>query len=396
MPLTAKVGTSLSRPGNIQLGKGSLRRTVRAAVSGTTPQYRVQVFSFDATFGIGSLLVEFENVKNIGWAIYLNDVPEAYFTINQDDPKIARLVGLVGKCHLRIYRGDDLVWTGLLMDADESSRDVVFYAYGYVAALYWLVSDWNQVFTNQTVGSIASTLWTRAKSVITYSNLAFVATGTIQNPATTSGGTTDIVLPNYQLYRKRILFALQELAALSISDTSNSVVFEITHSLTPTFNLWKNRGVVAPVRWQYGGVIADYHHPVSQVWRRNDVYILGADPHVTLLRLEVESVPDEQAWGRRQEPIFLTWVRDQTEMTRTGNLRLKQALRPDVQLSVDLVPNGVIPPGATGALFKLSDSIPIYINRGLTQVNANYRVVGVRVSRADGPEQMTAMLQVAP
>src|SRR3972149_8584957 len=82
------------------------------------PSYRVQVFDVLAggTYGIGTLLAEFENSKSLGWADYLNDVPEAFFTVNQDDPKLSLVAGKQGKAPVRIYRNSDLVgggWCGM-------------------------------------------------------------------------------------------------------------------------------------------------------------------------------------------------------------------------------------------------------------------------------------------
>ena len=63
---------------------------------------------------------------------------------------------------------------------------------------------------------MVSDQWIQAKTTLTNSNLAWVTTGTIQAPVTTSGGGTAIVLPSYKLFQKRILFVFREMSAIGI------------------------------------------------------------------------------------------------------------------------------------------------------------------------------------
>lgn len=358
--------------------------------------YQVQVFAFadTTTFGVGSLVASLENVKNIGWSDYANDVPEAFFTINQDDAKISGLADYVGKAHIRVLRGDRIVFAGLLLESDEADDDAVFYAYGYLAVLYWLLTDWDQEFENSTIATIVHALWQRAKTTLTQTNVAFVTTGGVDEPSTASGGSVPIILPSYPAFYKRILFGLQELAALALSDTTNTVVFEITHSVQPTFHFLKNKGSLRPrSRLTYGGQINSFQRRRTPVHHRNDVKAVGADPHDAVLRKEPVDAADVTVWGRRQEPLFLSWVRDETELDRISKLRLKQAKREDVSLWVGLKANSVIPPGGAGALFGMADSIPVQINRGVTLIDDNFMVVGWQVLvTQNGHEHVRLML----
>lgn len=365
-------------------------------MSNPAPQYRVQVFAFGASYGIGTLLAEFERAKNIGYADTLNDVPEAFFTIDQDDPKLPAVRGYEGKAHVRILRGEDVVWSGWMgMEHDANERDVIFTCYGYLAGLYFLVSDWNVQYTNAQVNTIVSDAWTRAKTTIPNSPLAFVTTGTIEAPVTTSGGATPLVLPKYSLFYKRLLFVLREMAALSISDTTNTVVFEITHAAAPTFNFWKNRGIVRPdVVWAYGDRIVsgfrDYQMPI---YRRNDLLAVGSAPNNTLLRYEWTAAGDVAAYGTRQEPLYFQYVRDQTELQRVTGLRGALAQRVTPDLTLRFYPNAVIPPNATGAGFRMSDQARVRISRGATSIDANFLITGYRVLYVRGNEYLRVSLQ---
>jgi len=367
----------------------------------TAPSYRVQVFDVLAggTYGIGTLLAEFENSKSLGWADYLNDVPEAFFTVNQDDPKLLLVAGKQGKAHVRIYRNSDLVWAGWFgMEVDANETDVILYCYGYLAGLYWLASDWNVQYTSAQINTIVSDAWTRAKTGITSSPVNFVTTGTIEAPVTTSGGATAIVLPTYSEFYKRLLFVMQEMAALGIGDTTNTVVFEITHAAAPTFNFWKNRGTdKADVVWRYGdGLVRGFRDYQLPIYHRNDILAVGSAPNNTLLRYEWSDATDITAYGKRQEPLYLSWVRDQTELQRGTANRGAMALRTNVDIMVQLYANSVVPPGATGAGFRMSDRVKVAIPRGITSIDGYYMVSGVKVLFNRGNEYIRALLQQRP
>lgn len=360
-------------------------------------EYRVQIFAFanTTTFGVGALVAELELAKYIGYADYLNDVPEAFFSLNQEDPKLASLMSYVGRSHIRILRNDQIVWTGWLMDSDESEEDVIFYGYGYTAGLFWSVTDWNQTFIKQQIGQIVSALWTRAKSGLSQSTLGFVTTGTIEAPVTTTGGATPIQLELYTAYHKIILYAMRELAALSIANTGNTVVFEITHSATPTFNLWKDRGAQKPnALLEYGNQILRFRRQRSLVYRRNDLYVVGAAPHNLVLRSNPNDTADFNTWGRRMGSTFFSWARDETELSRAASRRLTLAKREDSDLRLSLKANSVVPPGASGSLFILGDEIPVRINKGVTQINGTYfQVVGHQTIAMRGVEVVHLLLQ---
>jgi hypothetical protein len=365
-----------------------------------TPKYRVLVYAplADSTYGIGAQIAEFAHAKNIGYADTLNDVPDSFFTIDQDDPQLPQIAGYQGRGHVRILRDDVVVWAGWFgMEHDANERDVIFVNFGYLAGLYFLPSDWNVKYTAAEVGTIVSDGWTRAKTTITNSPLNFVATGTIQSPVTTSGGSTSIVLPTYAMFYKRLLFMLREMAALSVSDTTNTVVFEITHS-TPTFNFWKNRGVDHPdIVWAYGDAVvsgfSDYQMPVD---RRTSILGVGSSPTSALLRYEWTAPgADIAEFGARIEPIYLSWVRDQTELTRTTTQRGAIARKTSVDLTIKFAPNSVVPPGGTGAGFRMSDTVRVRVNRGTTQVDATRLITGFRVLVLGGNEYLRVVTRPA-
>ena len=364
-----------------------------------TPQYRVQVFDYldTTTFGIGALLVEFDRPHAIGYGNWLNNVPEAFFTIHQDDSKLTTLRNKGGKVHIRIWRDDSLVWSGWAsFERDTNQHDAIIYCYGYLADLFWLLSDWDQTWTTQTVGQIVTDAWTRAKTTISNSRLNFVATGTIQAPPTVAGGGTPITLPSYRAYNKRLLYLMQEMAAISGSDTGQSTVFEITNSLTPTFNFWADKGtsLSGSVQWKWGdGRVQSFREYGMPVYYRNHVEAIGQQPRDLILRKSIRDDADAAARGRMMEPLFLAWVRDEDELLRSARQRATRAKREDINVQLGFYPGAEEPPGTNSGRFALADTVPIKIARGITNIDREQQVVGYMVAVLNGQEKLQVMLQ---
>jgi hypothetical protein len=358
------------------------------------PRYRVQVWSFGTNFGIGSLVAEFEQGMNVGWATYANDVGEAFFTVNVNDPKLALVKTYLGKAHLRIYRETDLVWGGWFgLEYDATEADVIFYGYSYIVGLYWTESDWNKVYISTSVQTIVSDLWTRATTGVSSSLLKWCTTGTIEAPVTTSGGATAITVPKMTLYNKRLLYLLREMAAMGLSDTTNRVQYEITPA--GVFNFWKNAGSDKPnIVWRYGDdKVARYRDYGMPVYRRNVIPASGAAPNTDLLRTTVQDGTDMLTYGRRSEPVFFEWVRDALELERVAKLRATKAKRDRYDLTLRFYPDTVLPIGATGAGYALLDAPHVIVKHGIVDVDAYMVVVGMQVLFVGGHEYPRALLQ---
>lgn len=362
--------------------------------------YRAELWNSDATFTPLRAIAVCKFAKNIGYADYAQDVPEAFFTLNQDDPMATRIADAmdVGVVHLLIYRDGVLVWTGWVITRNATEEDVVFYAYGYLAGIYWLHSDWNVQYVNAQIDTIVSDHWLRAKNSLSNSMVHWIATGTIEAPVTTSGGSTAIVLPTYSLYWKRILQVMREMTTLGMGDTTNSVLFEMTFERTPKFNFWKDRGTVKPnVVWRYpGAFLRGFIEESSNIYHRNDLLVAGASASDALLRTEVLNAPDSAAMGLRQESVFFAWVRDSVELARGAARRAAVALRPASDLTLIMHPNMVDPPYANGGAWRITDRVRIRIDRGATQVDEMRQITGYQVLQMRGVEHVRVLTQQQP
>ena len=361
----------------------------------------------DNDFDVGNCIAELSHAKNLGYASYINDIGEAFWTVNQDDIRVgSRLRAQEGKGHVKIIRNDtDVVWRGILAEHDANADDVVMYAYGYEHLFYHLLSKWNQTWESTKVagatGRPVNDLWNRAIT-LPYSQLAWASTGTIQAPVTTSNGATDIVLESYKLYWRRILHALKELTAIAASDTTNVCYFELDYSNSPTnnaltFNFWKDNATeLDKVRLTYPDQISNFSDRYVPIYLRNDIKAVGTGAREQLFRSSHETTTGtfgQANFGLRQEPIYLSWVRDESELDRVAKLRAAKAKREDVNVYLRLRPDGpFIPYRATGSGHELGDRMPIKIDRGITQIDKMLFIEGEQVVWLNGAEYVQPIL----
>lgn len=355
-------------------------------------------------FGFNGLLSEVTTAKNIGYAHYLNDIGEAFFTINQDDRRVRQFRAHEGTAHVVIARDGEAVWRGVLAEHDANMQDVVFYAYSYEHIFYHLLTAWNFTQKDKTVAEIVTKLWSRATTVLGNSQLQFATLGTIQSPVTTSDGSTAITINEYKAHYKRILHALKELVAIATSDTTNVVYFELDYGTNPTaetltFNFWKDNGVDTDIEIQYPGVITNFSDRYVPIYQRNDVKVVGSGARQQIFRVGDETTTGtfgSDAFGHRMEPVNITWVRDEDELLRIANRRKALAIREDVNLYLRLQPGSLLPWRASGSGYELGDRIRVNIDRGITQIDKMLFMVGQQVVFANGVEYVQPILVDRP
>jgi hypothetical protein len=361
------------------------------------PIYHVQVYDFvdpsSGDFSPGDLVAEFELQKNLGYSHNINDIGRMFFTINQDDPKASILDAAVNQRKLAmLYRDDTNVWSGWLGEADETHLDAIIYAYDFASGYYDLQSDWDAEWTDAQIDTIVGDLVDYAAAK-TGSRVAWLTKGTIEAPVTTSGGSTPYVQGLYKLYYKRLLFALQELTAAAISDTTNKVQFEITPD--GTFNFYKDQGDVLTTNaftWGNPQLLA-YHRMRHPVLRRNKILSVGSTALDVAMRATQANSSDITAYGLSEEPIYLQFVRDADELARVGKLRLARARRFDSDIMFTFAPGAITPFRASGQSYKLGDLVSVTISRGMTNIAAEQKViVGQQVIQYKGAEIVRPIL----
>jgi len=385
-------------------------------------EYQVRIWDFDpANYAPRKVVAQLNWVKNIGYGGYLNDISECFFTVNQDDPMIAKIVdptttdgsGLYR--HVQILRDGATVWQGWLGNWDATATDVVFHAYGYISLLFLQVTKWNRNWQNTDLGKIIEELWDGASSA-TDSLLSWVTKGTIQNPVTTSGGSTAINMPQYRLYYQPVLNAIKALASLAVSDTTNVVQFYIgldPNPASPTgcsFELRKNLTTHrTKIVLTYGdGLVRDFRERNLLAYQRNAVRAVASGPHGQLLRSEqniTSGFLKTSAVGVRAAPLFFSWVRNQADLDRAAKRRMRRASRAQVELTLRLYPDKFTPPTLADPELRgaddlaLGDTLDVAINRGITLISdSSYApekmmVSGFQTLFVGGHEYVNLMLQ---
>lgn len=359
-------------------------------------QVVIKGFADTTTFGPGAIVTILTDAVNVGWSEYLNEVSEAFFTVSQEDPKIQSLktAALTYGMHCHIYRNGILVWGGWLGEADETMNDVVFTAYSYISGFYSLVMNWDREWVNQDADQIIEDAFDYAKA-LSKSRVGWLTKGTIQNLWLQSGGPTTLTLPLYKASYKRVLSVFREISAYAISDTTNRVKFEVTPS--GTFNLWHHdTTALTDQRWALGSKVRSYKRIRLPVDRRNEILAVGSSPVDTTLRTTVTKTAYRDAWGLKQEPIYLSWVRDATELSRVANLRAGRAVRVDSNFYVSFFKDSVLPFRVPGADYSLGDTIDFSINRGLTALTPGAGeekiVAGQQIIFREGNEYVRILL----
>jgi len=359
-------------------------------------QVVVKNFADTTTFGPGAVKTILTDAVNVGWSEYLNDVGECFFTVSQEDPKIQDLkaAALTYGYHVHVYRNGVLVWGGWLGEADETISDVVFHAYSYISGFYHYVTAWDTEWVSQNADKIIEDTFDYAKA-LAKSRVGWLTKGTIQTLWVESGGPTTLAMPLYKASYKRALSVFREIAAYAISDTTNRVKFEVTPA--GVFNLWRNdMTALSDQRWALGSRVRSYRRIRLPVDRRNEILAVGSSPQDVALRTTVTKTAHRDAWGLKQEPIYLQWVRDASELSRVANLRAGRAVRVDSDFYVFFFKDSVVPFRATGADYSLGDTIDFTISRGLTGLSAGAGeekiVAGQQVIFRDGSEYVRALL----
>jgi hypothetical protein len=375
------------------------------------PTYRVVVRSCTSYSPIdltpGAVEAVFQRPTNIGYTEIVGNIPMMFFTLSQDDPQAraalaktpANIFGFDANnavpLHFELYRNDELVWGGLgPLEIDETSQDMIVYCYGHAASLYWTLTGWDKTWTGQTIKEIVDDAFSTGQAKAN-SMMAWLTSGTTQAPATTSGGSTDIILPSYKANYKRLLFLFRELSAYSASDTSNRVWFEVTPS--GVFNFWKNKGATkqVPQLVYPSGNVLDFRRYRMPVDMRTKLYGVGTSPRDTSLRSTSEDVALSEARGLREDSIYMQWVRDSDELDRVTKRRRIMANKVDRQITLTMAPNSVPPIRATGG-FEMMADYPIYINKGSVQYNGSKMLVGNQIAFIGGREYVRLTLQDKP
>ncbi len=244
-------------------------------------QYHAIVYDPDANGGPGSPKLELDaDMLNVVWQQGLNFPGQAAFSLTRWNPKITSIEWMVD--HVKIFRETDAglrtVFAGKVIKPSYTGRDLMITCWDYVAFLQRSRTGFRVLYPNKKIGSeIVSPEWTLAKSV-DKSPFAFVTDGTIEDPLGQDAVTPIQTNSEFGVVDFDRLFLFYAMAELSMANTSNTVVFEITRETPHTFNFWKNRSTQRTAYAFPSAVLIDYDYSGNQDQIQNDIATVIVDP----------------------------------------------------------------------------------------------------------------------
>lgn len=238
-------------------------------------QYHAIVFAPGANGGPGAPVAEITpELLNLRWQVAQNLPGMAVFTVVRRNAKLALIEGM--RSHVKIWREDArnglvLVFAGKIAKVLPKATDAVITAWDYKALLQLSRTGYETLYPSKLIGTeIVSPEWGLAKNV-DRSPLAFVTTGTIEDPLGTDGLTAIKVGDDFGLTFMNRLFVFYMLAEMAMANTANNVVMDISRTEPHTFSFLKNDGdTVTAIDFTFPGNLIDFDLDRGEELIRND------------------------------------------------------------------------------------------------------------------------------
>lgn len=335
-------------------------------------QYHAYLYAPDGSGGPGALKADLTPyLLNVIWQKGLNLAGMTAFTLVRPNPVVDQIAWMVD--HIKLFREDDngtvTILAGKMVKPQFGSGDVVCLAWNYMAFLQLSRTGYNVEYPNKKLGTeIVAVEWNLAKTAAS-SPLAFVATGTIEDPLAIDGVTPVTTNDDFGVVLFNRLFTFFQIAEMAMANTSNTVIFGISDTTPHTFSFLKNGGTARPLLLTYPGNLAEHDYQPGYELVRNDraTVITGADgadePYV------VEDAASIATYRRLQDALSLRTLVGLTanpveaDQVKEGMARmLKEGIRTPKNML--LWPRqGLIAPGSN---LELGDTIAVRLRNEAT------------------------------
>lgn len=380
-----------------------------------TPQVWIELFDDDpSTHGPAACKGVIHDALNVGWGWYSRFPANAFFTLRQDS--VYNTLISPGLSHVRIWFADPalaygpiLVFNGRLYDPDESGEDVVWTAWNYMAELALSLTGFRRLYPGKKLGTeIARPEWDGdttdwpdyGAKVRSNSLLNHVASGTFQDPLEDDGVTEVTTDQRFGVVKTSRLLLMFDLTEMGRANTTNNVTYEITRSVTPTFNFWKNRGSsYTAQRLMFPGNVKDFRYVRGVRDIRNVLDTVGSDASGVAVAVEGKVTAGSYgmtSFGRREDVFTiktLAGAKGSTESAQQQAITDRaviEATQLTGALALDVRPNLFLPYNG----WDLEDTIRVQLKRGMTNIDADYRIIGVRGRMTGAGYEQTVFLQV--
>jgi hypothetical protein len=401
---TGQLGTVDSMPGSIAVGyltPPALVVTIPRSLSGSV-EYVIELLANDALFGPGAKLAEVWDARNIGWSTYDRMPGKGFLTLSQTSPLLPLFVPL--GTHVRIWRVsaqfERIVFAGAYVDYNSTGDDVVLDLLDYKALLAVSRSGFKTLYPTKKIGTeIVLPEWELARTTTPNSPLAFILTGTIEDPLGTDGLTaikTAVGFGTLDQHRLQLFFDLSEIGR---ANTVNNVTFDISREAPHTFTFLKNKGVSSGIPFVLGGNVSDYGYAPNWKRYRNDLASVGMNAAGGPGEIVKKDDAAAAAKGRRQDvytiQTLLGIVGAATEADQQ-QAALQRALKNDLTLQPALQLRLVRGSHETFDGYDIADKVTVEIGNGIESLTGEWRLVGeTGMMREDGESQSVIVAPVA-
>ena len=360
-----------------------------ASNSGTV-EYVIELFDSSATFAPNVKLGELWDARNLGWSRYDRLPGKAFATLAQTSKLLPFLVPLT--THIKVWRitpqADQQVFGGKFIDYNSTGDDVVVNFYDYLAELSVSRTGYRVMYASMALGSqIVTTEWGLAKGA-TSSPLAWMPTGTIEDPVGQDGVTVIKTNAQFGLMDQMRLQLFYDLSEMGRANTANQVSFDI--GFDGTFRFYKNRGAAKDVGLVLNGTVSDYNYVPGWIKYRNNLATLGQTSGGSASEIVKSDAAAAAAKSLRQDVFTIATLLGITgaateadQQQAVAARQLKIAEQPPGALSLSLIGNHITP-----ADIDICDTAPVEIANGTEAIAQRWRCLGWRGTYDEAGERL--------
>lgn len=327
----------------------------------------------------------------------LSDYGECKFRISTNDPLLTEDILVPHQYHIRIMRGGNVIWRGVIADNTERNRlyiEVVAVEYEYYLDKILIRRDASvttgdgkenyRTFSSGTMASAVLDIVTKAKTDFGSNHVLSgmtVSSANIENPNYPDGfkNTDNTALTGSWNFSSNITLQFDYhsvyyvLKAFGIYANCD---FEVDENLVFYFKRFignKNSGVT----FEYGtrGNIVDYNTPRLGRRMANDIWGIAADTNGKVLHVNQTDSVSINTYGKLQKADAFADVKDTNFLKTRVNETLQFLKTPDDSPINIILNEKAYPLG----LFGLGDIVTVKIKDNVIDFNKSRRIVGITV-----------------
>lgn len=325
------------------------------------------LYSFEIVDSSGGLVALLDKARGRTFTVTRNRPGFATFTLSVDDPKATKDILKIGVNELRIKRGNRYLWGGQLArietQLEGESGTVYVTAHGFLELFAKRFTASSRAFTATDAGTIASTLVAEAQK-----------TGGSYDPVKDFGvrdGTIQTSVNRDRSYEyKEVKDAL-----IQLSEVKNGFDFEVTYDKKLNVFYPRQGQLKSELVLRYPGNIQKLSLPTDTHDLVNQVIVRGSGFGASQPVATRNDTPSQSGYKLRQAIVDYPDVSETVTLEEHGDEILRVQAVPIEIPELTLFGNQDPHIGD----FWIGDSVRVKANKGLVQIDNDYRVDQVSV-----------------